>query len=58
MLQIEYDPQGFVEGVGDALGVVSTRIEGDLRRFKEFIENRGVETGAWRGQVHTPTHHI
>jgi uncharacterized membrane protein len=51
MLQLEYDPQGFVENVGDALGVVSLRVQGDLERFKEFIEKRGRETGAWRGQV-------
>ena len=51
MLQLEYDPQGVVENVGDALGVVSLRVQGDLERFKEFIEQRGRETGAWRGQV-------
>ena len=51
MLQLEYDPQGVVENVGDALGVVSLRVQGDLERFKEFIETRGGETGAWRGQV-------
>jgi uncharacterized membrane protein len=48
-LQLMYDPEGFVEKTGDALGVVSSRVEGDLKRFKEFIENRGQETGAWRG---------
>ena len=51
MLQLKYDPQGFVENVGDALGAVSLRVQGDLERFKEFIEKRGCETGAWRGQV-------
>ena len=51
MLQLEYAPQGVAENVGDALGVVSLRVEGDLERFKEFIEKRGRETGAWRGQV-------
>jgi len=51
MLQLEYDPQGFVENVGDMLGVVSRRVEGDLERFKEFIESRGHETGAWRGEI-------
>jgi uncharacterized membrane protein len=51
MLQLEYAPQGLVENVGDALGVVSLRVQGDLERFKEFIEKRGRETGAWRGQV-------
>jgi uncharacterized membrane protein len=51
MLQLEYAPQGVAENVGDALGVVSLRVQGDLQRFKEFIETRGRETGAWRGQV-------
>ena len=52
MLQVEYDPQGVVENLGDALGVVSGRVTGDLERFKEFIERRGRETGAWRGEIH------
>ena len=51
MLQLEYDPEGFVERAGDAVGVVSQRIVGDLERFKTFIEGRGRETGAWRGTV-------
>jgi uncharacterized membrane protein len=50
-LEITYDPKGFVENAGDAIGVVSRRIENDLERFKEFIENRGQETGAWRGTI-------
>jgi uncharacterized membrane protein len=54
MLQMEYDPEGIVEEVGDKLGFVSRRVEGDLDRFKEFIESRGVETGAWRGNVGKP----
>ena len=40
MLQVEYDPQGFTEDVGEALGVVSQRVQGDLERFKAFIEKR------------------
>jgi hypothetical protein len=40
MLQLEYDSQGFAENVGDALGVVSARVQGDLERFKELIEKR------------------
>jgi uncharacterized membrane protein len=51
MLQIEYDPEGPVENLGDAMGFVQRRMEGDLERFKDFIEGRGVETGAWRGEV-------
>jgi hypothetical protein len=49
---MEYDPQGLVENVGDALGVVSSKVERTVEDFKEFIENRGRETGAWRGEVH------
>jgi uncharacterized membrane protein len=51
MLQMEYEPQGVVEKAGDALGVVKGRVKGDLERFKSFIESRGQETGAWRGEV-------
>ena len=51
MLQLEAEPEGAVETVGDAVGVFDRRVEGDLRRFKEFIESRGAETGAWRGEV-------
>ena len=54
MLQLEYDPEGVTEKVGDAVGVVSRRVAGDLERFKEFIESRGRETGAWRGEVKRP----
>ena len=48
---MEYDPEGFVENVSDIVGVTSRRVEGDLQRFKEFVESRGVETGQWRGEV-------
>ncbi|GAA0594789.1 SRPBCC family protein [Streptomyces crystallinus] len=51
MLQMEFDPEGLAETVGDKLGFVKRRVTGDLKRFKEFIEGRGSETGAWRGQV-------
>ena len=50
-LEISYDPKGFIENAGDAVGLVSRRIENDLEHFKEFIEKRGKETGAWRGTV-------
>jgi uncharacterized membrane protein len=51
-LSLNYEPEGAVEKVGNALGIVSSRVEGDLKRFKEFIESRGRETGAWRGEIH------
>ena len=45
MLQVEYDPQGVVEHVGEALEVVSLRIQGDLERFKGYIEKDWVKPG-------------
>jgi uncharacterized membrane protein len=51
MLQIDYEPEGFVENVGAALGIVKSRMAGDMERFKKFIEERQVETGAWRGEI-------
>src|SRR5215212_4651789 len=50
-LQMDYDPEGAVENVGDALGFVGRRVESDLERFRDFLEKRGTETGAWRGTV-------
>jgi uncharacterized membrane protein len=51
MLQLDYEPEGAIEKAGDMLGMVKTRAKGDLKRFKEFIETRGAESGAWRGEV-------
>lgn len=51
MLQMDYEPEGVVENIGEVIGAVSLRVEGDLTRFKEFIEERGRESGAWRGEV-------
>jgi uncharacterized membrane protein len=51
-LALDVDPATFGEKVGDAFGAVSSRVEGDLERFKKFIEARGRETGAWRGEIH------
>ena len=50
-LDLEYEPQGLVEKAGDALNIVERQAESDLEKFKEFIESRGNETGAWRGEV-------
>lgn len=52
MLQLTHDPDSFTEKVADALNITDKRVEGDMERFKEFIEERGgQETGAWRGEV-------
>ena len=64
-LKINYKPEGAMEKIGSALGIISQRVEGDLERFKEFIEARGAETGAWiplRGRFgivfHLDFHHV
>lgn len=52
--QMDVDPEGFVENVADKLGVLKHRVSGDLERFKHFVEERGRETGAWRGDIPRP----
>lgn len=42
------------EKVANATGVIDRRVRGDLKGFKELIEARGQETGAWRGSVDRP----
>jgi uncharacterized membrane protein len=54
MLQLDFEPEGIVEQAGDKLGIVKSRVHGDLERFKTFIEKRGTETGAWRGDISSP----
>ena len=54
-VQMDFDPEGVVETVGDKLGVLDRRIKGDLQRFKDFIESEGYETGEWRGEIARPT---
>ena len=51
-VKMGYEPEGAMEKVGDALGLASARVKGDLKRFKEFVERRASETGAWRGEIH------
>jgi uncharacterized membrane protein len=50
-VRLNYEPKGVTEKLGDMLGMGSRRVEGDLERFKDFIESKGHETGAWRGTV-------
>ena len=51
MIQIDWQPSGVVEKVGSAVNVDEWQIKRDAKRFKEFIESRGYETGSWRGDV-------
>ena len=50
-LELDVEPEGLVEKIGDKLGFVSKQAESDLKEFKKLIESRGVETGGWRGEL-------
>ena len=50
-LVMAYDPKGLIENVGDAVGLFSSQVERSVEQFKRFIERRGQESGAWRGEV-------
>lgn len=54
MIQIDWEPKGVVEKAGSIVGVDKHRVKADAKRFKQFIEDRGRETGAWRGDVDRP----
>ena len=51
-VQMDVEGDSTAENVaGDLLGVVKKQVHGDLERFKQLIENRDEESGAWRGEV-------
>ncbi|WP_447949354.1 SRPBCC family protein [Microbacterium aurum] len=50
-VQIDWEPEGFLERAGALVGAGTHAVKKDLKNFKEFIEGRGSETGAWRGDV-------
>jgi uncharacterized membrane protein len=52
-VRMDHETEGLKEQLGSALGADSRRVQGDLKRFTEFVESRGRETGAWRGEVHS-----
>jgi uncharacterized membrane protein len=55
MLQLDWEPEGAKESAGSALGFDNRTVKGDLERFKQLIESRGTESGAWRGEVRQTT---
>jgi hypothetical protein len=55
MIQIDWEPEGLVEKVGSAVGVDDHQVKADAKRFKTFIEERGSQTGGWRGDVSSPS---
>ena len=55
MIQLDWEPGDLVEKVGSAVGVDDHQVKADARRFKQFIEERGSQTGSWRGNVEGPS---
>jgi uncharacterized membrane protein len=53
-VQMSWEPEGVIEQAGAAIGADERRVRGDLERFKELLEARGQESGAWRGEVRRP----
>ncbi len=53
MVQMDFVPEGVKEKIGDALGAPDRRVEGDLERSKQLVEERGA-SGGWRGEVERP----
>ena len=51
-LTIDVEPDDPLEAIGTALPILERRVEGDLERFKAFIERREAPTGAWTGEIH------
>jgi uncharacterized membrane protein len=51
-VELNYTPEGPLEQAGSAAGIDRRRVRGDLERFKQLIESKGAEHGAWRGEIH------
>lgn len=49
--QIDWEPTGLLEKAGALVGIDDHAIKKDMQNFKEFVESRGTETGAWRGDI-------
>ena len=49
--QMDFEPEGIAEKAADKIGMIEGRVKDDMERFKQFIEGKGQETGAWRGDV-------
>ncbi|GIJ47723.1 cyclase [Virgisporangium aliadipatigenens] len=55
-VQMDIEPSGVAETVGDKVGIIDRQVKNDVKKFKEYIESRGGnETGAWRGDIDRPT---
>jgi len=48
---LTWEPEGLAEAAADKVGLTDRAVNVDLERYKELVESRGVESGAWRGEV-------
>lgn len=53
-LQMASEPEGFTEAVGDKLGLLDRQVEGDLKRFRDYIAQRRTAEGGYRGEINPP----
>jgi uncharacterized membrane protein len=51
MLQMDYETENMAEHVADILGALRMEVRSNLKNFKDMLEKRGQETGAWRGSI-------
>ena len=50
-VQLDWEPEGFIDKLGAAAGVGKLLVKDELGHFKKYIEERGTADGAWRGDV-------
>ena len=53
-VQMEWQPEGLAEKAGSVVGADDLQVKADTERFKKFIEQRGSQTGQWRGHISRP----
>jgi hypothetical protein len=53
-VRMDWQPEGFAEKAGAAIGIDDRRVKADLRRFKSFIERGRTGNGGSRGEALGP----
>jgi uncharacterized membrane protein len=50
-VQIDWQPVGLLEKLGNALGADNHAIKKDSKNFKKYVETENVSSDGWRGDV-------
>jgi uncharacterized membrane protein len=53
-LQLDAEPEGLLEKIGEKAGFLARQVQGDLERFRDYIAARGAATREWRGDIDPP----